>query len=67
MTFIGNAEFLAIEEVCPLPVFSKTIGATVNIMVGRAIFRVDMGFYILSILRPLLKSLYRIHALLVNQ
>ena len=34
---------------------------------SRVVLRSDMGFYIGTILRPLLKSLYRIHVLLAYQ
>ena len=36
-------------------------------MDSRAILRIDIGFYMGIILRPLLKPLDRIHVLLVNQ
>ena len=42
------------------------ICATVNIIDSRAVFKVDIEFYMQALLRPLLESLYQIGVLLLT-
>ena len=58
---------------CPLPAIVLEEGcchlmqATVSIMESRTLLRIDMGFYMGVILRPLLQPLDRIHVLMADQ
>ena len=79
--FCFNSSQIMFHVVIVLPVFDLAclrlsspgrlhdIWATVNIMDVRTIFKLDIGhaFYMGIVVRPLLKSLYRIHVVLANQ
>ena len=62
-----NGSISSLVKLSEVEMDAQLVRAAVNIMGSRALFRVDIGFYMELVLRPLIKSLYRIHALLVNQ